>query len=220
MTKRLSPPSTWDAELSERERRFVLEYIVDLNATQAALRAKYGKGNTKSARDYATQLRRKRNVAEAISALIAERYGATQARVLEELAKLAFYDIGDAVTVAGGAVVVRDFDELDPDVRAAIVGVEERVNDKGHRTVVVKLADKNVALKTLAACLNMRRSPTDGPSVAVQVNVTNHHEAANRIAARLDAVLQRQQAALPPPSQTPIDVEFAPVRVPELVESK
>jgi phage terminase small subunit len=205
--KRLSPPSTWDAELSERERRFVLEYIVDLNATQAALRAGYGKGNTKSARDYATQLRRKRNVAEAISALIAERYGATQARVLEELAKLAFYDIGDAVTVAGGAVIVKDFDELDPDVRAAIVGVEERVNDKGHRTVVVKLADKNVALKTLAACLNMRRSPTDAPTVNVAVQV-NTAEASNDVLRRLDAMLPRQ---LPAPTEQPLPMISAPI---------
>jgi phage terminase small subunit len=68
MTKRLSTANTWGAKLTG-ERRFVLEYMVDLNATQAALRAGYGKGNVSSAKDYAVQLRRKLHVAEAITAI-------------------------------------------------------------------------------------------------------------------------------------------------------
>jgi phage terminase small subunit len=193
--------------LTAREQSFITHYLINLNATEAAIAAGYGK-TKRSAAVIANRLRRKVHIAEAISTAITERYGASQARVLEELAKLAFYDIGEAVKVKGGGVVVQDFDELDPDVRAAIVGVEERVNDKGHRTVVVKLADKNVALKTLAACLNMRRSPTDAPptvNVAVQVNTA---EASNDVLRRLDAMLPRQ---LPAPTEQQLPMISAPI---------
>jgi phage terminase small subunit len=43
MAKHLPKPIT------AREQKFVAEYMVDLNATQAALRVGYGKGNLASA---------------------------------------------------------------------------------------------------------------------------------------------------------------------------
>jgi phage terminase small subunit len=226
-TKPAKDAPEWAAKLTPRERVFVEQYLVDLNATEAALRAGYGRGIHRNvAKVKALELRRKLHVAEAISTLISERYGASQARVFEELAKLAFYDIGEAVTVENGAVVVRDFKDLDPDVRAAVVSVEERVNERGHRSIICKLADKNQALKTLAAVLNMRRSPTSAaPGVQVNVQVNNTAENASaRIQARLDAVMARNaQAALPAPTQAPmpmvVDAEFQVVE-PVLVESK
>lgn len=207
MTKRLPAPGAWHDGLTDRERRFVVEYSVDLNATQAALRAGLGKGNVTSARDYATQLRRKPRVATAIAAYLAENYGASHSRVLEELAKLAFYDISDAVTVENGMLVVKDFSELDPDVRAAIVSVEEHITESGNRTLRVKLADKNTALKTLASCLNLKRSVNAEPTV--QVNIQNNvTEARDRVLSRLDALL------LPAPAEQPMPLIEAAAKDP------
>jgi phage terminase small subunit len=56
--------------LTDKQRRFVDEYLVDLNATQAAIRAGYSK---RRASEIGSQLLRKPAVAEAISAAQVER---------------------------------------------------------------------------------------------------------------------------------------------------
>jgi phage terminase small subunit len=79
--------------LTPRQQRFVEEYLVDLNATQAAIRAGYSK---KTADTIGLQLLRKTWVAEAIAtaqAKRAEKAEITAAKVLAEVAKLAFADV-------------------------------------------------------------------------------------------------------------------------------
>jgi phage terminase small subunit len=158
----------------------------------------------------ANQILRKPHVAEAIAALVAERSGATQSRVIEELGKIAFADVHDISFVKDGQLVVRNTDELTADQRAIVSGYE--TNERGY--VTVKLHDKVRALDLLAKILGMRRSPTsDAPAVAVQVNVNSVNDAGNRVMQRIDAMLQRQhQAALPAPSEQPIAIEFTPIK--------
>src|ERR1700691_3367469 len=119
-----TPP--WATNLTDRERRFVEEYIVDLHAGAAAARAGIGK-NQKSSNQLASQLRRKQHGAEAISTLIAERSGATQSRVLEELGKLCFASIGDFLDVTDGKLAVKDLATLTPDQKACIASIEEHI---------------------------------------------------------------------------------------------
>ena len=69
-------------KLTAMQRLFVAEYLVDLNATQAAIRAGYSK---KSAYRIGADLLHKTSVAEAIAAAMKEREkrtNITQARVL------------------------------------------------------------------------------------------------------------------------------------------
>ncbi len=210
MTKRNPMPgATWDAALTAKERRFVLEYAIDLNATQAAIRAGYGRGNVKSARDYAHQLRRKTHIAEAISALIAERSGLTGALVIDKLAAIANATVADVATVKDGAIVVKDTADLSADTLTAIAGYD--VNERGY--VTVRLHDRIRALELLSKILGMKRSVNEAPQVAVQVNVSTG--AADRVMQRLDALVSRQQA-LPPPAEQPIDVEFTPIAEKEI----
>ena len=61
--------------LTDKQRRFVDEYLVDLNATQAAIRAGYSK---RRASEIGSQNLRKPEIAEAISAAQAERSQRTQ----------------------------------------------------------------------------------------------------------------------------------------------
>ena len=56
--------------LTEKQRRFVDEYLIDLNATQAAIRAGY---SVKTAREQASQNLTKLNIQQAISEKMAER---------------------------------------------------------------------------------------------------------------------------------------------------
>lgn len=80
------------SELRGKQALFVAEYLVDLNATQAAIRAGY---SAKTATEIGHENLRKPQIAAAIAAANAERSrrtGITADRVLEELAVIAFQD--------------------------------------------------------------------------------------------------------------------------------
>lgn len=83
--------------LTPKQQRFVEEYLVDLNATQAAVRAGY---SAKTARQIGDENLSKPDIAEALEKAIAqqsERTGISADRVLTELAKIGFSDIRRAV---------------------------------------------------------------------------------------------------------------------------
>lgn len=82
--------------LTPKQQRFIEEYLVDLNATQAAVRAGYSE---KTAEAIGHENLRKPQIQEKVSAAIrerAERTGITQERVVEELGKVAFQEASDA----------------------------------------------------------------------------------------------------------------------------
>ncbi len=84
-------------KLTAKQERFVSEYLIDLNATQAAIRAGYSE---RTAEQQGYQLLQKTSVAEAISKAqnkTATKLEITKERIVEELAKIAFADIRKAV---------------------------------------------------------------------------------------------------------------------------
>lgn len=98
------------AKLTDKQRAFVAEYLIDLNATQAAIRAGY---SVKTAEQQGYQLLQKTSVATKIAeaqAKRAERTEITQDRVLQELAKIGFSDIRKVVKW-GSRLVERPVDE-------------------------------------------------------------------------------------------------------------
>ena len=83
------------AQLTDKQKRFVAEYLVDLNATQAAIRAGYSK---KTADRIGPELLGKTCVSEAIRVAMRDREKRTeitQDRVLNELGKVAFAKAAD-----------------------------------------------------------------------------------------------------------------------------
>jgi phage terminase small subunit len=74
--------------LSDREKRFVLEYLIDLNLRAAGVRAGLGK-KPSSAGEHASQMRDRPHVAEAIARLMQERYGLQASRIISELGAIA-----------------------------------------------------------------------------------------------------------------------------------
>lgn len=88
--------------LTAKQQRFVEEYLVDLNATQAAIRAGY---STDTARQMASENLSKPYIQSAITeARLAqqERTGITADRVLLEIANVAFADARELVEVRTG----------------------------------------------------------------------------------------------------------------------
>lgn len=83
--------------LTAKQQRFVDEYLIDLNATQAAIRASYSK---KTARQIADQNLSKLDIKAAIEKRMqsrSDRTGITQDKVLRKLAKIGFSDIRKVV---------------------------------------------------------------------------------------------------------------------------
>lgn len=86
--------------MTKKQKRFVEEYLIDLNATQAAIRAGYKAKNGQRASEIGHELLQKTQVSEAISEAIAERSkrtGINADRVLLELARIAFVNADDVI---------------------------------------------------------------------------------------------------------------------------
>ena len=142
------------AGLTAKQQRFVEEYLTDLNATQAAIRAGY---SVKNAAKIASQLLDKTRVKNAIDKAIAERSrrtGITQDRVLRELAKVAFVNATDVINM-DDATLKGDANREDT---AAIASVKVKTipTEAGEITErEVKVYDKIKALELLGKHLGM-----------------------------------------------------------------
>jgi phage terminase small subunit len=97
--------------LTAKQACFVQEYLIDLNATQAAIRAGYSK---KTAYAVGHENLSKPEIADAIAEAQAERATRTQItqdRVLQELAKVGFSDIRGALTPNGQLLSAQEWDD-------------------------------------------------------------------------------------------------------------
>lgn len=155
--------------LTAKQQRFVDEYLIDLNATQAAIRTGYSK---KTAQVQSARLLSNVMVSAAVAKGMesrSTRTGITQDMVLRELAKIGFSDIRkvvrwgetmvrmvdgeeecaeDMVPYHGLALI--DSTEIDDDTAGAIAEVSQ-----GKEGLKVKLHDKKGALVDIGRHLGM-----------------------------------------------------------------
>lgn len=160
------------AELTSKQKRFVEEYLVDLNATQAAIRAGYSE-HTAYAMGYENL--RKPEIAAAIQEAQerrSQRTEITQDEVLKELAKLGFANMLDYIAVQEDGTAYVDLSKLTRDQAAAVqeVTVDTYVEGRGDDKVPVKrirfkLADKRGSLELIGKHLGMfpSRHELSGP---------------------------------------------------------
>lgn len=137
------------AKLTEKQKRFVAEYLVDLNATAAARRAGYKDANI------GRQLITKNNISAEIvkrQEKLQSKLEITQEKVLQELARVAFANgtTYAKVTSGGTRVELANTDELTNDQRAAISSIKE-----GKFGVEVSTYDKVRALELLGKHLGV-----------------------------------------------------------------
>ena len=151
-----------------KQQRFVEEYLVDLNATQAAVRAGYSEKTAKSqGQRLLTNADIQEAVAEARQAR-SDRTQVTQDMVLKELAKIGFSDLRNVFTGVGGIVDVQDWDD---EIAGAISSVEvvrrqsgeydENNNPIPEYVHKLKVWDKNSALEKLGKHLGMFSDKVD-----------------------------------------------------------
>lgn len=142
--------------LTKKQKVFVEEYLIDLNATQAAIRAGY---SPDTAEQIGYQLLQKTSVSNEISKAMAERSrrtGINQDRVLQELAKIGFAKITDVVDTETAKIKPGASD----DDLACIQSIKIRPNEWGTEREV-KLCDKKSALELLGRHLGMWNDKLD-----------------------------------------------------------
>lgn len=147
------------AKLTEKQQRFVDEYLIDLNATQAAIRAGY---SAKTADVQGSRMLGNVKVQQAISEVMAERSkrtGINQDRVVLELAKIALVKITDVVDSKG-----RIKDTATEDDLACIESIKYKESESDTGSSVereVKIASKLKALELLGKHLGMWNDKLD-----------------------------------------------------------
>jgi len=165
------------SQLTPKQKRFVEEYLIDLNATQA-IRGGYSK---KRADQIACENLRKPEIQKAVQKAMAERSQRTeitQDRVLRELAVLGFSNLEDFVEWGPDGIRIKDANELSPEQRACVAEVSETVTKQG-RTVRFKLHNKTSALEMIGRHLKMFTDKLrlggdqDAPPIQHQSRYTN-----------------------------------------------
>lgn len=143
--------------MTNKQEKFCQEYMIDLNATQAAIRAGY---SPKTAREQAARLLSKVNIQGRIEQLQAEqsrRTGISADRVLRELAKVAFANAGDIIDA--DATLKED---ASPDDLAAVQSVRVKVFGQDGVEREIKLADKLKALDLLGRHIGLFSGSANG----------------------------------------------------------
>jgi len=153
--------------LNDKQQRFVDEYLIDLNATAAYRRAGYtAKGN--AAEVNAARLLRNAQVVLAVKEAMKARETRTmitQDRVLQELARIAFFDIRKLYNEDGSMKLPH---ELDDDAAAVLSGVDISTSliagaeePTSVQTKKAKVFDKGAALTLAMRHLGMLTDKTE-----------------------------------------------------------
>lgn len=162
------------SEITEKQKRFCEEYLIDINGTQAAIRAGYSEN---TANEQASRLLTNVNISNYIEELRKaqqKRTEITADQVIKELAKVGFSNIQDYITDSN---LISDLSKTDKGKAAAVASVKKSVTrfDGGEKEVVeFKLWNKVDALEKLGRHLgifekdNEQSRPIPAPVINVK----------------------------------------------------
>lgn len=169
--------------MTEAQKRFCNEFLIDLNATKAYKVAYPNCKKDETARANGSRLLTKANIQEYVAEKMKEREQrteVTQDMVIKELAKIAFFN---PKNIFGDNNTLKNIVSLDDDIASVITSVETLEEYDGYgedrekigNTTKVKLADKMKALEMLGRHLGMFKDK-------VEVDVKEKQEKKNAIA--------------------------------------
>ena len=186
------------SKLTAKQQCFIDEYLIDLNATQAAIRAGYS-AKTAYAKGSEMNKRFAVEIAQA-QAERSKRTEITQDAVLRELAKIGFSNMLDYVSVTDGGDLVPDFSALTRDQAAAIgeVTIEEYTEGRGDdaqnvKRTKFKLSDKRAALVDMGRHLGMFKDKIEH-SGEISIKDISDDDLDNRIRDLERKVMSNEQA--------------------------
>ena len=182
------------AKLTPKQERFVQEYLIDLNATKAAIRAGY---SAKTARELGHRQLTKVDISRAIEeaqAKRAEHAELTADAVIDELRKIAFANMADYMKSTPHGDPYLDFSALTRDQTGVLseVTVESFVDGSGEaartvKRVKFKLYDKRAALVDLGRYLGFFAMRQKQQDTTPEADFTDVRDTIFRTLARLSA---------------------------------
>lgn len=137
--------------MTQKQKRFIEEYLIDLNATQAAIRAGY---SPDTAQQTGSENLSKPVIRAQIDRAMAERSkrtGVNAERVVQELAKIAFVNATEVIDPKTATVK----EDALPEDTAAIQSVKVKTFGEDGLEREIKMADKIKALELLGKHLGM-----------------------------------------------------------------
>jgi len=154
-----------DGELTPKQARFAQEYLIDLNATQAAIRAGYSKNG---AGQTAHNLLKNTEIAAAIQERrkeLIEKVRVTQEMIVTELAALGFANMLDYIGIGEDGLPYPDLSNLTRRQAAALREVSSEMyfeQQEGNpipvKRIRFRLVDKRAPLMNLAKLLGFEPS--------------------------------------------------------------
>lgn len=187
MSEKKSQKTPKPKKITVKQQRFVDEWLIDLNATQAYKRA-YGvsqKVAEASGPRLLGNVRVQLAIQEAMKAR-EERTQITQDKVLYELALSAFLRVQDIVKPDGK---IKGLHEMSPETAQAFGNINLVQTDEGV-ACQVRSVDKLKSLELVGKHLNMFKEQ-EKPKQPIEVNVNLHKEESG---VRIDALVAKQQA--------------------------
>lgn len=178
--------------LNRRQQRFVEEYLKDLNATQAASRAGYSK---KTAQQQGSRLLLNVVVQEALTKAIGQRSQRTEItadNVLQELAVLAFTDMGTYLTLGEDGKSHLDWSKLPDGATKAISEIQQETT-----TTIGKEEDDEIVTKTKFKLYDKRAALVDLGRHLKLFSDKVELEAGDALSEVLRLVAERPRPALP-----------------------
>lgn len=146
--------------LTGKQKRFCEEYVIDLNATQAAIRAGYSEATAHSIGSENLTKPEVKDYVIKLQASISNKNGDLAQRVIDEFKKIGFSNIQDYLNEGNNVV---DLTVIDVDKAAAVSSVKKSVTtfgdgegNAGEKNVVeFKLWDKISALEKIGRHLGI-----------------------------------------------------------------
>jgi len=174
-------------KLTDKQELFCKEYLIDLNATQAAIRAGYSE---KTAREIARKMLTKVDIETRIQKLIEERSKRTEItsdNVLKELAKIGFADIKDFLEYKTEKTKVR-LDDLGKQIIDYKIIIDAKDSSEIDGTLVnevsiskdgtfkFKLHDKLSALEKIGKHLKMFTDKVESTNINASVELSEEEK--------------------------------------------
>lgn len=160
-----------EKKLSDKQERFCREYILDLNAGAAAIRAGYSRA---SAETNGPRMLRTAQIRERVAQLqapVAKKLEISADFVLGELLKLASVDISKAYGQNGKLLPLHEIPE---EVRKAVGAIETYQDDSGGVVHKLKFWDKNKALTALGQHLKLFQEAAANSQQSVKIVIEDY----------------------------------------------
>ena len=191
------------SDLTAKQELFCAEYLVDLNATQAAIRAGYSEA---SASAIGAENLRKPLIAERVAKMFAkrsERTTITADKVLREMAIVAFSDHSEYKITDGGSAEMKG--DAPPEAIRAVASVRVKVRSGpggDERETELKLWDKPTALRSL-----MKHLGVDGVEKVEHAGAVGGRFTLENAREELARVLAKKSKAKKKPAQAKAPIQ-------------